>query len=241
MPTQRSYWEDDHRFTGPARVAAIAGDEITLDSTLFYPGGGGQPADTGRIVFPQGAHAAVLGSRADEDGNIWHKLAGAISAQPGDTVTLELDVPRRLNLMRYHTVLHILNTVVLEHYSGWITGAQIGEQYSRIDFKLDSLSPELCRDIEAKVNAVITAGHKLEAFFLPEAEFAARPELLRTLEVKPPVLNGQVRVVSIVGFDAQACGGTHLHNTSELGRLEIFKTENKGKINKRLYVRLLDA
>ncbi len=83
------------------------------------------------------------------------------------------------------------------------------------------------------------AGHTLRAFYLTEAEFAARPDLLRTLEVKPPVKEGRVRVVVIEGLDEQACGGTHVHSTTDLGRLEIYKTENKGKINKRLYVRLV--
>ncbi|MGB8213054.1 MAG: hypothetical protein WCE68_05795 [Anaerolineales bacterium] len=121
---------------------------------------------------------------------------------------------------------------------GWITGVQIGEEYSRIDFKLENFSAALCRALEQKVNAVIAGDHMLKAYSLPEQEFRRRDDLLRTLEVKPPILHGQVRVVEIDGFDAQACGGTHVHTTAELGRFSIFRTENKGRINKRLYVRL---
>ncbi len=115
---------------------------------------------------------------------------------------------------------------------------QIGEEYSRIDFKLENFSAALCRALEQKVNAVIAGDHMLKAYSLPEQEFRRRDDLLRTLEVKPPILHGQVRVVEIDGFDAQACGGTHVHTTAELGRFSIFRTENKGRINKRLYVRL---
>lgn len=240
MKTGRLYWEDDHCFDADAVVIGLVGEEVLLDRTIFYPGGGGQPADAGVIRAGENAWE-VLGLRADEEGGIWHRLAGPEMPAVGQPVQLAVARERRSRLTHYHTVLHILNTTVLQHYNGWITGAQIGEEYSRIDFKLEALTPEMCRQIEAKVNAVIAAGLPLRSFFLPEAEFAARPDLLRTLEVKPPVIEGKVRVVSIEGFDAQACGGTHSHTTAELGRFSITKTENKGKINKRMYVRLEPA
>ena len=145
---------------------------------------------------------------------------------------------RRLALTRYHTVLHVVNTIALRDYAGWITGVQIGVDYSRIDFKLEGFSPALCAELETKVNAVLVRDLALRAYYLPEQEFRAREDLLRTLEARPPVIDGRVRVVEIVGFDAQACGGTHVSSTRELGRFSIFRTENKGKINKRLYVRL---
>ena len=142
-------------------------------------------------------------------------------------------------LMRYHTVLHILNTIALRDYQGWITGVQIGVAYSRIDFKLDHFSATVCHEMEQKVNAVIAGNHMIKSYAIPEDEFRRRGEdLLRTLEVKPPISHGQVRVVEIEGFDAQACGGTHVHSTTEAGKFSIFRTENKGRINKRLYIRL---
>ena len=139
---------------------------------------------------------------------------------------------------RYHTVLHILNTIVLRDYQGWITGAQIGLDYSRTDFNLPGFSPAMREELEGKVNAVLRADHPIRAYTLPEEEFHARPDLLRTLEAKPPVVEGRVRVVEITGFDAQACGGTHLPSTRGLGKFSITKTENKGKQNKRLYIHL---
>jgi misacylated tRNA(Ala) deacylase len=151
---------------------------------------------------------------------------------------LVVNTDRRMALMRYHTVLHILNTIALHDYAGWITGVQIGVDYSRIDFKLENFSANVRAELEQKVNAVISGNHAIKSYTIPEQEFRQRKELLRTLEVKPPITHGQVRVVEIEGFDAQACGGTHVHNTCEAGQFSIFRTENKGRINKRLYVRL---
>ena len=140
--------------------------------------------------------------------------------------------------MRYHTVLHVLNSIALRDYAGWITGVQIGTDYSRIDFKLEDFSDALAAELETKVNVVLAEYHRIKSYYISEDEFRNRPDLLRTLDVKPPALHGQVRVVEIQGFDAQACGGTHVHTTSEVGRFTIFRTENKGRLNKRLYVRL---
>jgi misacylated tRNA(Ala) deacylase len=159
----------------------------------------------------------------------------------GQRVRLRVDAARRAAHSRYHTVLHVLNTIAQRDYGAWITGAQIGVDYSRIDFQWDGFSPALCGALEQKVNAVLAEDRTLAAYSLDEAEFSRRPDLLRTLEVKPPVVDGQVRVVEIEGFDAQACGGTHVHSTAELGRFEITRTENKGRINKRLYVHLREA
>ena len=143
--------------------------------------------------------------------------------------------------MRYHTVLHVLNTVTLRDYGGWITGVQINPDYSRIDFKLDNFTPALIAELEKKVNEVLAENHTLKSYMISEEEFRKRPDLLRTLDAQPPISHGKVRVVEIEGFDAQACGGTHMHNTSEVGRFSIFRADNKGKNNKRLYVRVESA
>jgi misacylated tRNA(Ala) deacylase len=156
----------------------------------------------------------------------------------GRRAAMTLDVNRRLALMRYHTVLHILNTIALRDHGARITGVQIGTAYSRIDFNFDEFSPALCAGLEKKVNAIIDGGHLLKSYYIPEDEFRRRDDLLRTLEARPPVSDGQVRVVEIQGFDAQACGGTHVRDTSEVGRFAILRTDNKGRNNKRLYVQL---
>lgn len=232
--TRRLYWEDDHCLEADAKVTAVEGSEIALDQTCFYPGGGGQPCDHGTI-----GEYSIAGVRVDEGGVVWHAADRAVDpGLAGKVVHLSVDPERRTAFARYHTVLHVLNTIVLRDYAGWITGAQIGVDYSRIDFNLPGFSAEMRIALEEKVNAVLQSGHSIRAYTLTEEEFRARPELLRTLEAKPPVIEGRVRVVEIESFDAQACGGTHLATTAELGRFTITKTENKGKQNKRLYVRL---
>ncbi len=238
-PTVRLYRQDEHCFEADAVVAAVRTDAIACDRTLFYPGGGGQPPDEGRIRLGSGRELEIASASIDPDEVIWH----ACTTEPpaglaGQTVRLLLNKERRLALMRHHTALHVLNTLALREYNGWITGVQIGPEHSRIDFKLEGLTPDVCRDLEARVNAVLAENHAVLSYEIPEAEFRQRTDLLRTLVAQPPVSHGRVRVVEIQGFDAQACGGTHVQATSEVGRFSIVRTENKGRINKRLYVQL---
>jgi misacylated tRNA(Ala) deacylase len=237
--TTRLYLQDDHCFEIDARIVAIKEDALAFDQTCFYPGGGGQPADEGSVSLPSGELLKIVSLYADADEIIWH-----ISQSPpspnicGQSCRLSVDKARRLALMRYHTVLHVLNTIALRDYGGWITGVQIGTDYSRIDFKLDGFSAAMRAELEEKVNGVLEGNHVLKSYHISEQEFRKRDDLLRTLRVEPPVSHGRVRVVEIEGFDAQACGGTHVSTTSEVGRFSIFRSENKGKVNKRLYVRL---
>lgn len=238
QPTTRLYWQDDHCFETTACIVGLKEQAVALDQTCFYPGGGGQPADEGWLWLPQGEMLAVPIVTA-ADGVIWHALATPLAAEClGQIVTLRLNGARRLAFMRHHTALHVLNTIVWRDYDGWITGVQIGAEYSRIDFTLTGFSPALCDELTAKVNAVLAANHRVKAYWLAEAEAQQRDDLRRTLEAQPPLIDGRLRVVEIGGFDVQACGGTHVHTTNEVGTFSIFRTENKGKQNKRLYVRL---
>ncbi len=244
-PTLRLYLDDSHCFQTDACVLAVREDALAVDRTCFYPGGGGQPADQGQARLGTGRALEIVSVQADADDVLWHVVKEAPRPHligqgdlTGQAVRLMVHRERRLALARYHTVLHVLNTIALRDYGGWITGCQIAPDYARIDFKLEALSPELCAEIERKANAVLAEDHRVAHRYLPEEEFRRRDDLLRTLEAKPPVVDGRVRVVEIQGFDAQACGGTHVRSTAELGRLTIFRTENKGRINKRLYIRL---
>jgi misacylated tRNA(Ala) deacylase len=239
-PTTRLYLQDSHCFESDARIVGVRENSVAFDQSCFYPGGGGQPADAGSVRLVSGELLAIVSVQADHpDDVVWHistsRLLPALLGQPARLI---VNRERRLSLMRYHTVLHVLNTIALRDYGGWITGVQIAADYSRIDFKLEGFSAALCAELERKVNAVLEGDHAVTSYYLPEAEFHQRDDLLRTLEAKPPVSQGQVRVVEIRGFDAQACGGTHVRATSEVGRFLIVRTENKGKLNKRLYVRL---
>lgn len=238
-PTVRLYWQDDHCFETTAMIVGLSAQAVALDQSCFYPGGGGQPADEGWLWLPQGEKLAVPTATVDAGGVIWHSLATPLPADClGQRVTLRLDETRRLALMRHHTVLHVLNTIVWRDYAGWITGVQIGTEYARIDFTLTGFSPTLCDELTGKVNVVLAANHTVKAYWLTEAEAQQRADLRRTLDAQPPLIDGRLRVVEISGFDVQACGGTHVHTTGEVGTFSIFRTENKGKQNKRLYVRL---
>lgn len=238
-PTLCLYLQDDHCFEVDARVVAVREHAVAFDRTCFYPGGGGQPSDDGTVRLQSGEVLRIASVHADPDEVLWHRSA---SPPPGGIVgqsaRLMLHRESRMALMRHHTVLHVLNTIVLRDYGGWITGAQIGTEYSRIDFKVEGFSAAMAAEIEKKANVVLAEDHRLRSYYIPEDEFRRREDLLRTLEVKPPIAHGRVRVVEIQGFDAQACGGTHVGTTAELGSVSIFRTENKGKNNKRLYVRL---
>jgi misacylated tRNA(Ala) deacylase len=242
QPTSRLYLDDDRCFEAEAVVVAVRDELLAFDRSCFYPGGGGQPPDEGSVQFAHGGVLRIVSARADDDDVVWH--VAAAPAPPGvldQRARLIIDRERRIVLARYHTVLHVLNTLALRDHGGWITGAQIGVEHSRIDFKLENFSPALCADLEQKANAVLTASHTLRSYYVSEEEFRRRDDLLRTLDAQPPIKNGRVRVVEIEGFDAQACGGTHVHSTAEIGTVSIYRTENKGKINKRLYVRLAEA
>ena len=232
MSTTRLYWEDAYQSEFTASVLASAEGWWALSATAFYPGGGGQPPDAG-VLETEGQEAAVTGVRS-EGGLVWHRTTLPLAT--GQDVRGRVDWPRRYQLMKYHTLLHIVNTVMLDRHQALITGADIGPAQARIDFDVDAPLREARAAIEAAVNAVIERSLALVAGFVPEAELTRNPRLVRTLEVSPPVENGRVRTLEIAGFDTQACGGTHVHSTAELGRCRVTRVDNTGKRNKRLYV-----
>jgi misacylated tRNA(Ala) deacylase len=234
----RLYLEDPYLRAFDAEVVACADGRCLLTRTAFFPGGGGQPADRGHLVLG-GERLPVTQVHEDEAGAIWHELPRALD--PGTAVQGELDWPYRYALMRHHGLMHVVNAVAREHYAGTITGVQIGPDRSRIDFKLSGFGREQLPELEARVNEVLRRDLPVRSSYVTEAEFRSRPELVRTLNVLPPVVDGKVRVVEMAGFDAQACGGTHVHSTSEIGATRIEKFDNKGKDNKRLYWTLAEA
>jgi misacylated tRNA(Ala) deacylase len=229
--SEKLYLDDPYRRAFDAEVVASAGGWCALSRTAFYPGGGGQPADRGRLTAG-GEELAVEEVREDA-GEVWHRVGRDLA--PEAAVHGELDWPWRHALMRAHALMHVVNTIARDRFGGIITGVQLGAERSRIDFKLAGFSREQIPELEAHVNEVLARGLPITSSTIPEEEFRRRPELVRTLDVQPPVIAGRVRVVEIAGFDAQACGGTHVHTTSEVGRARIVKFDNKGRDNKRFY------
>jgi misacylated tRNA(Ala) deacylase len=235
--TELIFRDDAYLRSCSARVIAVDDTGIRLDRTVFYPTGGGQPGDSGLLRLASGETIAILetvkGTAADEVVHI--PAPGAPLPSPGAEVTAELDWARRYRLMRMHSCLHLLCAVV----PGAVTGGQVSDGRGRLDFDVPGASLDK-EAIAARLNELIAAGHDVTPRWISDEELMARPELVRTMSVKPPVGAGQVRLMEIAGpgatIDLQPCGGTHIRNTAEIGPVVIGKIENKGRQNRRINI-----
>jgi misacylated tRNA(Ala) deacylase len=230
-----------------ARVAAVdTGDQgplIVLDRTVFYPGGGGQPADRGLILRTDDGRSWAVRAARKVDGEIVHELE-AVDGEPpavGDSVRVDLDWARRLALMRTHTALHALCGVVWRDYGALVTGGNMEPGAGRMDFEFEHMSGELVDAIEASVNTELAAARDVRVDVLPRDQAFAIPDLIRTkVNLLPPGID-EIRTIEIVGLDLQADGGTHVANTREVGGIRVTGYESKGRINKRIRIELVDA
>ena len=213
-------------------VDAEAG-AVALDRTAFYPGGGGQPHDTGVLLV---AGRTLPVTRAGRQGDqVWHHVEGELPSA-GAAVAGRIDWDRRFRLMRTHTAMHILCGVVWRDYGAQVTGGNMEPLHGRLDFEFESLTRELVDEIEVRLNREVEAGREVRARVLPREEAFRIPDLIRTkINLLPPSLT-EIRTVEIVGLDLQADGGTHVANTREVGRLRISGYKSKGRINKRIEV-----
>ncbi len=233
--TERLYQTDSYRRVMDAVVTAVDDRAVALDRTVFYPGGGGQPHDVGWLRA--GEQVWPVLSVKQSDGLVWHTVEGQPPAV-GTPVTGEIDWVRRYALMRTHTAMHILCGVVWRDYGAQVTGGNMDPGEGRMDFEFENLSKDLVGEIEARVNAEVAAAHPVVVRILPRDEAFQIPDLIRTkINLLPPGI-AVVRTVELVGLDLQADGGTHVANTSEVGRIQVPEYKSKGKINKRIYVRL---
>ncbi len=236
------YYQDAYLREFDARIVAVDGHRVVLDRTAFYPGGGGQPHDTGWLVV-DGQRLPVRQVRRERsDGQVWHTLEVADGAGPalavGQPVRGELDWERRYLLMRTHTAMHVLCGVVWRDYGAQVTGGNMEPGRGRMDFEFAGLHRELVEEIQARCNAEIRAAREVRTRILPREEAFQIPDLIRTkINLLPPQIQ-EVRVVEIVGLDLQADGGTHVHNTREVGPMRVVDYRSKGKINKRIYVEI---
>ena len=235
--TELVFREDAYARSCPARVTLADERGIRLDRTVFYPTGGGQPGDTGALRLASGETIAIVDTiKGEMPDEIIHVPApGSASPEPGAELVAELDWARRHRLMRMHTCLHLLCAVV----PGAVTGGQVSDGRGRLDFDVPGASLDK-EAIATRLNALIAAGHPVDARWISDEELAARPELVRTMSVKPPVGAGRVRLMEIAGpngaVDLQPCGGTHIRNTVEIGPVAIGKIENKGRQNRRINI-----
>ncbi|MBM3549271.1 MAG: alanyl-tRNA editing protein [Alphaproteobacteria bacterium] len=235
--TEELFRDDAYLKSCEATVTKVDELGIRLDRTIFYPMGGGQPGDTGTLTLADGRTVRITDTRKGPDaGEILHLPAADQPApEVGSKVTAAIDWDRRHRHMRVHTSLHLLSAVIV----GSVTGGQIGDGKGRLDFDLPDTA--LDKDaIEAKVNVLIQADHQTGTQWITDEEMDQRPDLVKTMSVKPPRGAGRVRLLEIPGVDLQACGGTHVGRTGEIGRITVTKIENKGRHNRRVNVALAE-
>ena len=216
-----------------ATVTAVEERGVRLDRSIFYPTGGGQPGDTGSLRW-DGGEAKVTDTLKADGGDVLLVLA-ADAARPGvgAKVHAALDWDRRYLHMRMHTALHVMSAVI----KGNVTGGQVGVDKSRLDFNLEGEVPAK-EWVTEEINKLIALDRAVTPQWVTDEELTARPELVKTMSVRPPMGAGRVRLLSIEGIDLQACGGTHVARTGEIGRVECTKIENKGKMNRRFIISL---
>lgn len=225
-----------------ALVTAAAGDDgVILDRTAFYIGGGGQPCDTGTLTDPATGAAYRVSKVARARGEIIHTIDGAALPAPGAALHGTIDWERRYLLMRTHTALHILCGVVWRDYGALVTGGDMRPGAARMDFELENMSAEFADEVAARINAEVAQARDIHVGAMTRADADAHPDLIRTKINLLPAAISEVRTIDITGLDLQADGGTHVRNTSEVGRINVVGHESKGRINKRLRIALADA
>ncbi|AOK53357.1 alanyl-tRNA editing protein [Burkholderia stagnalis] len=242
MTTHALFRDDAYLTRCEAVVTAVGDDGIRLDRTVFYPLGGGQAGDCGALTLPDGTAIAIADTRkAKFDGatpdDAAHlpapgQEAGLAALAPGARVLAEIDWTRRYRHMRLHTAAHLMCAVL--PYP--VDGCSVTADYVRLDFA--TAEPIDRDDVERRLAALIAGAHPVTTEWITDDEMAERPELVRTMSVKPPMGLGRVRLLRIDGVDLQPCGGTHVRNTSEIGGLRVAKLEKKSARTRRVVLEL---
>ena len=234
--TAELFREDSYRKDCEASVVHVNHlGGIVLDRTVFYPTGGGQPGDSGTLSLADGRQLHIATTLYDKDtGDIVHVPAEPPEVAPGDTLSGEIDWHKRYGHMRVHSCLHLL--CALLPYP--VTGGAIAPTEGRLDFDI----PEAGLDKAAltdELNALIARDAPIGVSWISEDELDGRPELVRTMAVRPPRGSGSVRLIEISGIDLQPCGGTHVASTGEIGAAQVTKIEKKGAQNRRVRIALV--
>lgn len=235
MATEMLFLRDAMLREFDAVVVEVREGAVALDRTAFYPTGGGQPHDTGRLG------GLEVQSVKKEGELVWHEVGEGSRPAVGDAVHGEIDWDRRFALMRTHTALHILCGVIWNEYGKAVTGGNMDPLSARMDFEFDPLPEGFGATVEARVNEECAAARPIEVSFLPRDVALADADLIRTKVSLIPESVSEIRVVDIVGLDKQADGGTHVASTDQVGRIRVIKTESKGKGNKRIRIEVIDA
>ncbi len=236
--THRLELDDQTLREWDAAVLASDPDGIVLDTSAFYPGGGGQPPDHGVLLWG-GVQTRIAGARKGDDLYLI-PAEGDPLPPPGTAVRGALDDDRRTALMRTHSGLHVLCGVVFRDFGALVTGGNMEPLSARMDFNLPEVQPGFREAVEAACNAEVAAGRRIDVRVLPRDEAFAIPDIIRTATNLVPAEVKEVRIIDIVGLDQQADGGTHVATTGQIGRIEVVKIENKGKGFRRLRIRVSD-
>jgi misacylated tRNA(Ala) deacylase len=218
-------------------VTDVTESGIVLSRTVFYARGGGQPGDTGVLVWDGGE--TRIADTVRVQGVVTHiPVEGDPLPEPGMAVEGAIDWARRYRTMRTHTALHALSGVVFRDFGAKVTGGNMEPGVARMDFELDGISQEFGRQVEERLNAELVKGYPTEIVYLAREVALQDPDLIRTKVNLIPEFVEEIRVVDIVGLDRQADGGTHVRTTLEVGEVRVVKTESKGKANKRMRIEL---
>lgn len=230
--TSEIFRDDPYKKECEAKILDFGDNWIILDQTVFYAEGGGQLGDTGLIKA--GQQEIQIENTIKENNLIKHIFNSKFEFEIGDNVTCLIDWDRRYNLMKMHTSLHLLCSLV----NAKVTGGSVGDGKGRLDFNLD-FKPNK-DELKDNLNDLIQGNHDITISWISAQELDKNPDLVKTMSVLPPRTNGSIRMVRIGdNIDYQPCGGTHVKNTSEIGLVEINKVENKGKLNKRVAISLV--
>lgn len=235
--TELLYQTDAYIQEFDANIISVSPEEraVVLDSSAFYPGGGGQPCDFGSLLVAGVVYPVMKVKKQGDD--VLHFLGGdAPLPAPGSASHGTLDWARRHKLMRTHTALHVLCGTVFRDYGAQVTGGDMEPLKGRMDFEFETMKGELVREIEAAVNKEVAEAREIRVKILPREEAFQIPDLIRTKINLLPEGIAQVRTVEIVGLDLQADGGTHVRNTNEVGHIRVTDYKSKGAINKRIYI-----
>ena len=230
--TSEIFRDDPYKKECEAKILNFGDNWIILDQTVFYAEGGGQLGDTGFIKA--GQQEIQIENTIKENDLIKHIFNSKFDFEIGDNVTCIIDWDRRYKLMKMHTSLHLLCSLVNAN----VTGGSVGDGKGRLDFNLD-FKPNK-EELKDNLNDLIQGNHDITISWISAQELDKNPNLVKTMSVLPPRTNGSIRMVRIGdNIDYQPCGGTHVKNTSEIGLVEINKVENKGKLNKRVAISLV--
>tara|TARA_Y100000782_G_scaffold89508_1_gene97609 strand:+ start:173 stop:877 length:705 start_codon:yes stop_codon:yes gene_type:complete len=216
-----------------SKVQDLNDHGVILDQTVFYPGGGGQPSDHGKLLWEKNEYLVKGLKRID--GQLVHLIDGDKPEINSEVLSI-IDWNKRYKLMRTHTALHILCGVIWRDYSASVTGGDMKPLSGRMDFELEEMSVDFSKEVEEKINAEVSEKRDIKVYQLPREEAFQIPDLIRTKINLLPEGIKFVRIVDINGLDLQADGGTHVNNTSEVGYIKMTGHESKGKSNKRLRI-----